>query len=227
MDKGAGVSQGGLRGFTIDDLIDCYRRGVFPMADRRNDNRVFLVDPPERGIIPLDGFHLSRRLARTVRGDRFELRIDSAFDATVEACAAPRPGHPETWISHGIQALCGRLFAQGLAHSIETWSSGRLVGGLYGIALGGAFFGESMFSRERDASKVALVHLVARLIRGGFSLLDTQFLTEHLASMGAIEVSRAEYRARLSAAIQSNADFFALPAQAGGAAALQAISQRS
>jgi leucyl/phenylalanyl-tRNA--protein transferase len=221
------VNQGGLRGFTIDDLIDCYRRGIFPMSDSRDDNRVFLVDPPERGIIPLDGLHLTRRLARTVRSDRFDVRIDSAFDATVEACASPRPGHPETWISHGIQALCGRLFARGLAHSVEAWRSGELVGGLYGIALGGAFFGESMFSRERDASKVALIHLVARLVRGGFTLLDTQFLTSHLASLGAVEITRADYRSRLAIALQANGDFFAMPPQAGGAAALQAISQAS
>ena len=221
------MSQGGLRGFAIDDLIDCYCRGIFPMSDSRDDNRVFLVDPPERGIIPLDGLHLSRRLARTLRSDRFEVRIDSAFDATVEACASPRQGHPETWISHGIQALCGRLFARGLAHSVETWRSGELVGGLYGIALGGAFFGESMFSRERDASKVALVHLVARLVGGGFKLLDTQFLTSHLASLGAIEITRTEYRSRLADALSVKGDFFAMLPQVGGAAALQEISQAS
>ena len=221
------MSQGGLRGFAIDDLIDCYCRGIFPMSDSRDDNRVFLVDPPERGIIPLDGLHLSRRLARTLRSDRFEVRIDSAFDATVEACASPRQGHPETWISHGIQALCGRLFARGLAHSVETWRSGELVGGLYGIALDGAFFGESMFSRERDASKVALVHLVARLVGGGFKLLDTQFLTSHLASLGAIEITRTEYRSRLADALSVKGDFFAMPPQVGGAAALQEISQAS
>ena len=155
-------------GFTVDDLIDCYRRGVFPMADARHDERMFLVDPARRGVIPLDGFHVSRRLARTVRADRFEVRIDTAFDAVIDACAAPRPGRMETWINAPIQALCDELFARGLAHSVEAWREGRLVGGLYGVALGGGFFGESMFSLERDASKVALIHLVARLKVGGF-----------------------------------------------------------
>jgi leucyl/phenylalanyl-tRNA--protein transferase len=216
-----------MRGFSLDDLIDCYRRGVFPMAEGRGDSRVFLVDPPRRGVIPLQGFHVPRRLARTVRGDRFQVRIDTAFEAVVEACAEPRPGHPETWISHAIQGLYGRLFGQGLAHSVETWRDERLVGGLYGVALGGAFFGESMFSLERDASKVALTHLVARLIQGGYALLDTQFMTDHLASLGAVEISRADYRIRLAQALPRQADFFALPPQVGGAAALQATSQTS
>jgi leucyl/phenylalanyl-tRNA--protein transferase len=196
-----------LRGFTANDLIDCYRRGVFPMADGRRDERMFLVDPPRRGIIPLDGFRVSRRLARTVRSRRFESRIDSAFDAVVEACAAPRPGRPETWINHAIQTLCGELFIRGEAHSVEVWRDGRMAGGLYGVAIGAAFFGESMFSVERDASKVALAHLVSRLRRGGFTLLDTQFLTDHLQSMGAIEVSREDYLRRLARALLSTADF--------------------
>jgi leucyl/phenylalanyl-tRNA--protein transferase len=221
------MSEAGLRGFSIEDLIDCYRRGIFPMSDGRADNRVYLIDPPQRGVIPLDGFHVSRRLARTVRGDRFEIRIDTAFDATVEACAAPRKGHPETWISHPIQALCGRLFARGLAHSVEAWRAGRLVGGLYGVALGGAFFGESMFSIERDASKVALTHLAARLVVGRFTLLDAQFITDHLLTLGAVEITRAEYRRRLAIAMAAAGDFFALPPYVGGGAALQAISQAS
>ena len=194
------------------------------MADGRADRRLFLVDPPHRGILPLDRFHISRRLARTVRGDRFEIRVDTAFDAVVEGCAAPRPGHPETWISHPIQALYGRLFARGLVHSVETWREGRLVGGLYGVALGGAFFGESMYSLERDASKVALTHLVARLIRGGYGLLDTQFTTEHLETFGAMEISRADYRDRLAHALKMDADFHRLPSPAGGAVALAIIS---
>jgi leucyl/phenylalanyl-tRNA--protein transferase len=186
------------------------------MADSRSDRQVFLVDPPRRGIIPLDGFHVSRRLARTVMADRFEVRIDRAFDATVAGCAAPRPGHPETWISHPIQALCGRLYARGLAHSVETWRDDRLVGGLYGVALGGAFFGESMFSLERDASKVALTHLVARLLAGGYRLLDTQFTTPHLETLGAVEISREDYRQRLAAALETTADFMRLPARTSG-----------
>lgn len=213
--------------FTADDLTQCYRRGVFPMAEARHDQRMFLVDPVLRGILPLDGFHLSRRLLRTVRADRFEIRIDSAFGAVVEACAASRPGRTETWINRPIQALCGELFARDVAHSVEAWRDGALAGGLYGIAIGGAFFGESMFSNQTDASKVALTHLVARLVGGGFSLLDTQFLTDHLARFGAVEITRAEYRRRLAAAVALKADFGALPRYTGGAAALQAISQAS
>ena len=177
------------------------------MADARHDEKLFLVDPARRGIIPLEDFHISRRLARTVRSNRFEVRVDSAFEAVIEACAAPRPGRLETWINRPIQSLCGELFARGLAHSVETWREGRLVGGLYGIALGAAFFGESMFSIERDASKVALAHLTARLRAGGFRLLDTQFITSHLESFGALEISRADYARRLAAALREPADF--------------------
>ena len=216
-----------LEGFSIEDLIDCYRRGVFPMADARHDRRVFLVDPARRGVVPLAGFHISRRLARTVRSDRFELRTDSAFAEVVAACAAPRSGRMETWINEPIQAMCDALFARGLAHSVESWLDGRLVGGLYGVALGGAFFGESMFSTERDASKVALVHLIARLRAGGFTLLDAQFLTEHLATFGAEEIPRAEYIRRLASALEVKADFRRIDPYAGGGAAMQAISQAS
>ena len=216
-----------MDGFSVNDLIECYRRGVFPMADARHDRRVFLVEPARRGVLPLETFHISRRLARTVRSDRFEVRIDTAFAEVVAACAEPMPGRMETWINEPIQQLCDALFARGLAHSVEAWREGRLVGGLYGVALGGAFFGESMFSRERDASKVALVHLVARLKAGGFLLLDAQFLTEHLASFGAEEISRAEYARRLAAALAAEADFGRLGPHAGGAAAAQLISQAS
>jgi leucyl/phenylalanyl-tRNA--protein transferase len=220
--------EAGLEGFSIEDLIDCYRRGVFPMADARHDRRVFLVDPARRGVLRLDGFHVSRRLARTVRSDRFEVRMDTAFAEVVAACAAPRSGRMETWINEPIQAMCDALFARGLAHSIESWRDGRLVGGLYGVGLGGAFFGESMFSRERDASKVALVHLIARLKVGGFALLDSQFLTEHLARFGAEEISRPEYVRRLASALEVRADLRRIDRYAGGgAAAMQAISQAS
>ena len=196
-----------MQGFTADDLIDCYRRGVFPMADARHDERLFLVDPARRGIIPLDGLHVSRRLGRTVRSPRFETRVDSAFEAVIEACAAPGPGRAETWINLTIQDLCGELFKRGEAHSVETWRDGRLVGGLYGVAIGGAFFGESMFSLERDASKVALVRLVELLRAGGFTLLDAQFVTDHLESLGAVEISRDDYRRRLAAAVGRSAVF--------------------
>jgi len=214
-------------GFTAEDLIACYRRGVFPMAEARHDPRLFLVDPVRRGIIPLDSFHAPRRLARTVRSDRFDIRVDTDFDAVLAGCAAARAGRAETWINGSIQGLCGELFACGYAHSVEAWRGGRLVGGLYGIAIGAAFFGESMFSLERDASKVTLTHLVARLRLGGYRLLDTQFLTEHLARFGAVEISRADYAGRLAAAIGEPADFGRLALYAGGVDALQAISHAS
>jgi leucyl/phenylalanyl-tRNA--protein transferase len=213
--------------FTADELVACYRRGVFPMGDARSDDRIFLIDPERRGIIPLDRFHVSRRLARTVRADPFEIRIDAAFAAVVEACAAPRPGRAETWINQPIQALYAELFARGQAHSVEAYAGGRLVGGLYGVALGGAFFGESMFSDARDASKVALTHLVARLRCGGYALLDAQFITDHLMTFGAQEISRMQYRARLAAALALDGDFYSLTPGATGAGVLQAISHTS
>jgi leucyl/phenylalanyl-tRNA--protein transferase len=217
----------GLDSFSIDDLIDCYRRGVFPMADARHDRRVFLVDPARRGVIPLDRFRVSRRLARTVRAERFEVRVDTAFSTVVAACAAPRAGRMETWINEPIQAMCDALFERGVAHSVEAWREGRLVGGLYGLELGAAFFGESMFSIERDASKVALTHLIARLKVGGFRLLDTQFQTDHLSGFGAEEISRADYAARLAEALAAPADFGRIGPYVGGAAAMQVISQAS
>ncbi|HEV7157076.1 MAG TPA: leucyl/phenylalanyl-tRNA--protein transferase [Caulobacteraceae bacterium] len=212
-----------MRGFTADDLIACYRRGVFPMADARHDERLFLVDPAKRGVIPLAGFHVSHRLARTVRQGRFEVRFDSAFNAVVEACAAPTANRPETWINRTIQKLCLELHLRGEAHSVEAWRDRRMVGGLYGIAIGGAFFGESMFSLERDASKVALAHLVARLRCGGFVLLDAQLLTEHLRTLGAVEISRADYHSRLAEALAAEARF----TQADGPPETQASSQAS
>lgn len=213
--------------FTLDDLLDCYVQGVFPMADARDDDRVYLVDPELRGVLPLDGFHISSRLARTVRSDRFEVRVDTAFERVVAACAEPRPEHEETWINGPIQALYTALFARGHAHSVECWREGELVGGLYGVTLGAAFFGESMFSRERDASKVALTHLVARLKAGHYLLLDAQFMTEHLAQFGAQEIVRREYRERLDEALDYQGDFFALSRATTGVQALQAISQAS
>ena len=216
-----------MSAFTADDLIACYRRGVFPMADSREDPHLYLVEPERRGVIPLECFHVAKRLARTVRADRFEVRIDTAFAAVVESCAAPRDPHGDTWINPAIEALYGELFARGEAHSVEAWREGRLVGGLYGVSVGAAFFGESMFSTERDASKVALVHLAARLRAGGFRLLDAQFMTEHLAQFGAEEISRLEYRRRLADAVEAEADFYALGPAAAGAAVLQAISHTS
>lgn len=211
--------------FDIEDLVDCYRRGVFPMADARDDERVFLIDPQRRGVFPLDRFHVSARLARTVRSGRFKVSVDTDFAGVVEACAAARPGRPETWINRPIQHLYERLHRLGRAHSVECRLEGELVGGLYGVSLGGAFFGESMFSTVRDASKVALVHLVARLIVGGYRLLDAQFMTTHLAQFGAVEISRAAYRRRLAEALDAPADFNRF--EESGQGALQAISQAS
>jgi leucyl/phenylalanyl-tRNA--protein transferase len=203
------------QGFTVETLIDCYRQGLFPMAETRADKTIYLIDPEERGVIPLDGFHLSRRLARTVRSARFEVRVDTAFARVISECAEPGPGRLETWINAPIEALYGELFRRGLAHSVEVWLGERLAGGLYGVSLGGAFFGESMFSRERDASKVALAHLVARLRAGGYRLLDTQFITPHLTQFGAEEIPRAAYHRRLADALAVEGRFNQLPAHPG------------
>ena len=192
---------------TPDLLLQAYRIGVFPMGERRDDPRLYWLDPRLRAVLPLDGFHLPKRLARTVRRGPFEVTADTAFSATMRACAEPRPGHPESWINEPILELYGELFARGHAHSVECRLDGHLVGGLYGVSVGAAFFGESMFSRERDASKVALVHLVARLIKGGFRLLDCQFMTEHLRSFGAVEVPRDDFRALLANAVERTATF--------------------
>ena len=212
--------------FGARELLACYARGVFPMADARDDARVFLIDPERRGVMPLDRFHVPRRLARTVRAEPFEVKVDTAFDRVVAECAAAGPGRLETWINQPIERLYNRLHEMGYAHTVECWADGDLVGGLYGVALQGAFFGESMFSRRTDASKVALIHLAARLIAGGFVLLDTQFLTEHLAQSDAQEIPRREYHRRLARALKVEADFHRL-ATAEGAAALQLITQAS
>ncbi|WP_203293388.1 leucyl/phenylalanyl-tRNA--protein transferase [Maricaulis parjimensis] len=209
-----------MRGFGAQDLIDCYARGVFPMAEGRDDPRIYLLDPDERGILPLDHFHISRSLKKTVRQDLFQVSINVCFQDVVQGCAAPAPGREETWINSGILSLYSELHSLGIAHSVECWSGGDLVGGLYGVALGGAFFGESMFSRRRDASKVALVHLVARLRAGRFLLLDTQFTTEHLERFGAETISRADYRQRLDAALQVDADFRKIADEISGQQAL-------
>lgn len=213
--------------FTVEDLIACYRMGVFPMGEARDDPRVFLVDPKRRGVIDFNHFHLSHRLARTVRSDNYEMRIDTAFDAVVEACALPSPGRDETWINAPIQMLYASLFKRGQAHCVEAWKGGELVGGLYGVSLGGAFFGESMFSTARDASKVALVHLIARMKVGGYRLLDCQFMTDHLAQFGTLDIPRPDYHGRLESALNVDGDFAALPSTLTGTQALQAISQAS
>ncbi len=212
---------------TPDDLLNLYAQGLFPMAESQDDPQIYVVDPPERGIIPLDHFHVSKRLARTVRQEVFEVRVDTAFAAVLEGCAGGGEDRPQTWINAEIRSLYIALHQRGQAHSLECWRDGKLVGGLYGVRLGRAFFGESMFSRERDASKVALVHLVARMITGGFALLDCQFMTDHLASFGAVAVPKKTYRAMLRRALDTAANFYGMAAGASGAAVLQAISQTS
>ena len=190
---------------TPEILLRAYAEGLFPMAERRGDPTLYWVSPEKRGVIPLDGFHVPRRLYRTIRGGDFTFTADRAFRSVMEACAAPAPGREESWINDEILRLYTALHVGGHAHSIECWKDGRLAGGLYGVRLGAAFFGESMFSRERDASKAALVHLVEGLRRGGFMLLDTQFITAHLARFGAVEIPREHYLRKLSDALNHEA----------------------
>jgi leucyl/phenylalanyl-tRNA--protein transferase len=196
---------------TPDILLKAYAAGIFPMAEDADDPSLFWVEPRERGIIPLDGFHISKRLARTVRSDFFEVQVDRDFDGIIAGCAAPGADREKTWISRRIRDLYGELFDAGYCHTVEVYREGRLVGGLYGVRLNGAFFGESMFHTERDASKVALVHLVARLRRGGFSLLDTQFVTSHLAQFGAVEIPRRAYKQMLRNAMDHAANWNVWP----------------
>ena len=193
---------------TPELLLRAYAAGVFPMAETRDDPRLFWVEPERRGVLPLDRVHVPRRLRRTVLTERFRVSHDTAFELVLQACAETRPERPETWINLPIERLYGELHRMGHAHSIEAWLGNDLAGGLYGVSLGGAFFGESMFSRARDASKVALVHLAGRLRLAGYTLLDTQFVTAHLARFGAREVPRAEYHRLLTAAIGRQADFY-------------------
>ncbi|MBM3593654.1 MAG: leucyl/phenylalanyl-tRNA--protein transferase [Alphaproteobacteria bacterium] len=197
---------------TPELMLRAYGAGLFPMAEGRGCQKLHWLDPALRGILPLDhGFHLSRRLRRTVLSGRFHVTADQDFAGVIAGCAEPAPGRADTWINAKIETLFTALHRMGAAHSIEVWRDGALVGGLYGVRIGGAFFGESMFSRSTDASKVALVALVARLRLGGFALLDTQFLTAHLARFGAIELPKAEYKRRLEAAITLPARWWANP----------------
>jgi leucyl/phenylalanyl-tRNA--protein transferase len=196
-------------------LLRAYAGGIFPMAESADSTELHWIDPEYRGALPLDGIRLGRRLARTIRQGRFAVRVDQDFSAVIDGCAAARPGRQSTWINEHIRSLYGELFELGYCHTVEVYHEGRLVGGLYGVALQGAFFGESMFSTETDASKVALIYLCARLIHGRFSLLDTQFITEHLAQFGAEEISRATFRERLTHALQKVADFSALDEKIG------------
>lgn len=190
-----------MRPLDTNLLLRAYASGIFPMADSRRAREIYWVEPAMRGILPLDGFHLSRSLRKVLRADRFTVTADRAFARVIAACAEARIGAQGTWINEPIERACNELHLRGHAHSIECWQDGALVGGLYGVSLGGAFFGESMFSWARDASKVALAHLVARLRVGGYRLLDCQFLTDHLASLGAIEVRRETYVGLLGEAL--------------------------
>jgi len=188
-------------------LLKAYAIGVFPMAEGRDDPRIVFVDPDRRGVLPLDEFHMPRSLKKTIKRGIFEVRCDTDFAGVLAGCAESTPKRKDTWINPEIERLYNQLYRLGFAHSVETWRDGKLVGGLYGVALGAAFFGESMFSRETDASKVALAALVERLRRGHFTLLDTQFLTEHLARFGAREIPRESYRRMLEEAIVRDAAF--------------------
>ncbi|MGJ4953185.1 leucyl/phenylalanyl-tRNA--protein transferase [Bradyrhizobium sp. HKCCYLS20291] len=214
---------------TPEVLLRAYACGIFPMAESADDPSLFWVEPELRGVIPLSGFRIGSRLARTVRSDAFTVTVNQAFKAVMDGCAEPQPGREDTWINRRIRELYSGLYAMGHCHSVECWQDGELVGGLYGVSLGRAFFGESMFHRARDASKVALVHLVARLIVGGFELLDTQYVTEHLKTFGAVEIPRRRYTGLLERALTGPAANFArLPVDRPipGAEALAIIAER-
>ena len=204
---------------TPELLLRAYAAGIFPMAESAEDPELFWVDPVRRGILPLDAFHVPRRLKRSIRGTRLEITCDEDFAGVMRGCAEPTPDRPQTWINHQILGVYTALHQRGFAHSVEARLEGALVGGLYGVAIGGAFFGESMFSRMSDASKIGLAHLVARLRVGGYKLLDCQFITDHLASLGAIEIGRSDYRALLDEALGAG-----VAAAAGSAPASPALS---
>ena len=209
---------------TPQTLLRAYSCGIFPMAESADDPQLYWIEPEERGMLPLDGVIVPKRLARTIRQAPFDVAIDVDFDAVIDGCAASRPGRRSTWINAQIRTLYRDLFLQGHCHTVEVRRDGRLVGGLYGVALGGAFFGESMFSTETDTSKIALVYLCARLIHGGFSLLDTQFVTEHLRQFGTIEVDKREFHRHLDAALPQVADFNRLARDASPEQVLEIIA---
>lgn len=208
---------------TANLLLQAYAAGVFPMADSATSDEIYWVDPRERGVIPLDGLHVSKSLRKAVRRDNYQVRLNTRFIEVVRACA----DRDETWINAQILSLYNDLHRSGYAHSVEVWMDDELAGGLYGVVIGGAFFGESMFSRRTDASKIALVHLVARLRAGGFTLLDTQFTTPHLQRMGAVEIGREAYREQLSAALRRPADFWRLAVGTDHPSVLQLSTQMS
>ena len=217
--------------FGTHDLLACYRRGVFPMGDARDDPNLFLVDPDMRGILPLEAFHIPKRLQRRIKQEPFRVTADTAFSRVMEMCAESADGRETTWINSTILNLYSALHREGYAHSIECWDdSGQLVGGLYGVSLGGVFFGESMFSRATDASKIALAYLVARLIEGGYVLLDAQFHNPHLEQFGLVEIPRADFKRRLKVALEVEADFYcgsSWSAGFTGSTVVQRITQMS
>lgn len=213
-----------VKPFSPDDLLACYRRGVFPMAESRQDDGFFIVDPEWRCVFPLDAFHVPKRLARTIRQDKFTFTINREFERVIDGCAAPGKDREDTWINPDIRALYMELHRRGIAHSVETRLDGQLAGGLYGVALGGAFFGESMFSWVTDASKAALVQLAARLKRGGFRMLDAQFITPHLEQFGAQTLPRRIFQALLGLALETHGDFRTLPVEAKGAEVLEVLA---
>jgi leucyl/phenylalanyl-tRNA--protein transferase len=212
---------------TPEVLLKAYACGIFPMAESAEDPALYWIEPERRGIIPLEGFHVPARLARTVRADAFSVVCNRDFEGVIDGCAAPKPGRTRTWINTRIRALYRGLFDLGHCHTVEVYEAERLVGGLYGVSLGRAFFGESMFHDARDASKVALVHLVARLRAGGYRLLDTQFVTDHLKIFGALEVPRRQYHRLLESALVGDAKFDALAPERplSGAEALQLATE--
>jgi len=204
-------------------LLKAYSCGIFPMAESADDPALYWIEPQHRGILPLDRVHVPKRLARTVRGGALRVSIDTDYNGVIEGCAAERAGRRSTWINARIRGLYQDLFRLGHCHTVEVWDGDRLVGGLYGVALGGAFFGESMFSYVRDASKIALIHLAGRLIGGGFTLLDTQFVTDHLRQFGTVEVDRDDFHVQLDDALKQPADFLKLPLEVSGSDILDLI----
>lgn len=208
-------------------LLKAYASGIFPMAENSSDTALYWIEPEIRGVIPLDGFHISRSLRKVCRQQPFDVRIDTAFGEVLDACAEPTARRDSTWINDRIRHLYNQLFKMGFCHSVECWRDGELAGGLYGVHIGSAFFGESMFSRHRNSSKVALVHLVARLNVGGFTLLDAQFINDHLKQFGAEEISRAEYHERLESALKRTGDFTAFAQDDEPEAVLKTASART
>jgi leucyl/phenylalanyl-tRNA---protein transferase len=208
-------------------LLKAYSCGIFPMAESADDPALYWIEPQHRGVLPLEAVHIPKRLAKTVRTQQFAVTVDTNFDEVIKGCAAGRPGRSSTWINSRIRSLYRELFDMGHCHTVEVWADDNLVGGLYGVALGGVFFGESMFSYVRDASKVALVYLAARLVYGGFTLLDTQFVTDHLRQFGTIEIDRDEFHSYLDAALEVTADFGRLAPDAGPGTILGILADKA